>query len=170
MEPWSSPTLPIGPSPVHPRSFSNPGWPARPVRVGDAERDRLCELLNTHYSGGRLSAEELQQRTSLALSAQYDYQLAGLVADLPREGWTPTLRPQAPWAVTRVMLEVFAGLTAIAAIVCFGMLVVGLVVSVHDATVVAALLSLIAGLAIGGVGTRFLHLMRESGGQGRGPA
>ena len=61
-----------------PRSDSNPN-----LRIGDAERNEISELLSKHYSDGRLDAAEFQERLDRAMSAKTRSDLSGLLADLP---------------------------------------------------------------------------------------
>jgi aminopeptidase N len=64
---------------------------ARPViaddpdlRASDAERERAVDDLRAHAAEGRLTVEELEQRTAAALAARTHRDLAALAADLPR--------------------------------------------------------------------------------------
>ncbi len=56
---------------------------ASTLRVGDAERDAVVELLNRHFAAGRLTALEREERTGLALTARTVADLDVLLADLP---------------------------------------------------------------------------------------
>lgn len=71
-----------------------PGWvpgvwvyssrpPAQPVRVGDAERDEALDKLGDHFAAGRLTREELDERTGKAMGARFDSDLEALFRDLP---------------------------------------------------------------------------------------
>jgi hypothetical protein len=53
------------------------------MRIGDAERNEISELLSKHYSDGRLDAAEFQERLDRAMSAKTRADLSGLLADLP---------------------------------------------------------------------------------------
>ncbi|MGA3215592.1 MAG: DUF1707 domain-containing protein [Acidimicrobiales bacterium] len=66
--PWGSP----------PRSDQNSN-----LRIGDAERNEMSEILSKHYSDGRLDAAEFQERLDRAMSAKTRADLSGLLADLP---------------------------------------------------------------------------------------
>jgi Domain of unknown function (DUF1707) len=65
------------------------------IRVSDADRERVAERLREHYAAGRLSADELDERLSAALSAKTFGDLRAVMADLPEpgtigpEGWAP---------------------------------------------------------------------------------
>ena len=56
---------------------------ASTMRIGDAERNEMSELLSKHYSDGRLDAAEFQERLDKAMSAKTRGDLAGLLTDLP---------------------------------------------------------------------------------------
>jgi hypothetical protein len=58
------------------------GPPGR-VRLGDADRDRLAQLLGRHYAEGRLDAEELSRRLEVVLSAAGREEAAAALSDLP---------------------------------------------------------------------------------------
>ncbi len=60
---------------------SQPG--ARAVRIGDADRDRVAELLHTAAAEGRLTGVEVTDRLERAWAARTADELAPLVADLP---------------------------------------------------------------------------------------
>jgi Domain of unknown function (DUF1707) len=55
------------------------------LRVSDADRDRALEQLSEHFQAGRLSAEELDERSGRALRARTRRELADLFTDLPRD-------------------------------------------------------------------------------------
>jgi hypothetical protein len=63
------------------RPFS--GWGQRDVRASDADRERAVDMLRQHAGDGRISIEELSQRTEHAYSAQTLGELDVLVRDLP---------------------------------------------------------------------------------------
>jgi hypothetical protein len=58
------------------------------LRIGDAERDQVTAALHDHFSAGRLSPAELEERLAAALEAKTAADLAPLLADLP-EGRRP---------------------------------------------------------------------------------
>jgi uncharacterized RDD family membrane protein YckC len=73
---------------VPPSVPPGPGrWPAwtRPglLRASDEDREHTVTELTEHHVEGRLSAEELSERTRLAFSATTNGQLNDLLADLP---------------------------------------------------------------------------------------
>lgn len=73
------------------------GLPERPDhRIGDVERDAVLDVLKAHFGAGRLSIDELEDRTARALAARTAGELAPLTDDLPalvvdpapdRDGW-----------------------------------------------------------------------------------
>jgi Domain of unknown function (DUF1707) len=54
-----------------------------PMRASDAERDVVVAALGEHFQAGRLTAEELDDRTGKALAARTLPELQELMADLP---------------------------------------------------------------------------------------
>lgn len=61
----------------HPTNF--------PVRASDAERDEVDAQLRHHYSVGRLTLPELEERVAAACQARTRDELDALMADLPTE-------------------------------------------------------------------------------------
>jgi Domain of unknown function (DUF1707) len=59
------------------------GYPAGDLRVSDADRDRALAELSEHFQAGRLTTEELEERSGRALQARTGTDLAVLLADLP---------------------------------------------------------------------------------------
>jgi hypothetical protein len=53
------------------------------VRIGDAEREAMAASLREHYSLGRLTLDEFQQRLDAVFAARTDQDLAKISADLP---------------------------------------------------------------------------------------
>jgi Domain of unknown function (DUF1707) len=69
-------------------------YPPGELRVSDADRDRAVTELGEHFQAGRITAEELDERSGLALQAKTGNDLTELLADLPagqssRTGMTP---------------------------------------------------------------------------------
>lgn len=54
------------------------------LRASDAERERTVATLRSHAGDGRLTVEELAERTEAALGARTRAELTALTADLPR--------------------------------------------------------------------------------------
>ena len=53
------------------------------TRCTDADRNRVTELLGSHYAAGSLDDEEFQRRTDKAVKAVYRSELTCLTLDLP---------------------------------------------------------------------------------------
>ena len=70
--------------------------PSGRLRVSDADRDRAIAELSEHYQAGRLSTEELEDRTGRALQARTAADLAALFTDLPRQRQVPATPATAP--------------------------------------------------------------------------
>jgi hypothetical protein len=70
--------------------------PAGSLRVSDADRDRAIAELSEHFQAGRLTADELDDRTGRALAARTAADLAALFSDLPRQQATPPAAAPAP--------------------------------------------------------------------------
>jgi hypothetical protein len=68
------------------------------IRVGDADRDRVAEFLNTAYVDGRLSRDEYDDRLHNALAARTFSDLDQLTTDLPGTQ-ALRVRPPAPTLV-----------------------------------------------------------------------
>jgi hypothetical protein len=60
------------------------------MKASDADRDAVVAALSEHFQAGRLTSEELEERTGRALAARTLGQLDELTADLPAP------RPAAP--------------------------------------------------------------------------
>jgi hypothetical protein len=56
------------------------------LRASHEDRDRVVELLRVSAGDGRLTADELDERLELAMTARTYGELATLVADLPADG------------------------------------------------------------------------------------
>ena len=63
------------------------------TRASDAERDRAADALRQHHADGRLSTDELEERTGRAYAATTRGELDQLFADLPRLR-SPERRPR----------------------------------------------------------------------------
>ena len=69
------------------------------VRASDSERDHVVALLQGHFTDGRLTLAELEERAGAALAARTRDQLGALTADLPDAEMRPA-RPAIalePW-------------------------------------------------------------------------
>jgi hypothetical protein len=63
--------------------------PQSELRASHADRDRVVEMLRVAAGDGRLTADELDQRLELALTARTYSELAVLTTDLPAAPGTP---------------------------------------------------------------------------------
>jgi hypothetical protein len=92
------------------RSYNNPlelallrsarlSGAGRALRASDAERERAADTLRRHHADGRLTTDELEERTGRAYAATTVGDLDQLFADLPRlpEGGDEPRRQRA-WA------------------------------------------------------------------------
>jgi hypothetical protein len=59
------------------------------MRISDAERAEVADLLSAHYSDGRLDQAEFNQRLDQAMHAKTYAELGGLLADLPHADGPP---------------------------------------------------------------------------------
>ena len=100
------------------------------LRASHEDRDRVVELLRVSAGDGRLTADELDERLELAMTARTYGELAAITADLPA-GAVPAVFPlhmyQPPVTTNSLaraslvlgVAEFFTmGLTAIPAIIC----------------------------------------------------
>ena len=55
------------------------------MRVSDAERDATLKILGDHTAAGRLSLDELEERSALALTVRTRGELTALTSDLPED-------------------------------------------------------------------------------------
>jgi hypothetical protein len=94
------------------------------MKASDADRDAVVAALSEHFQAGRLTSEELEERTGRALSARTLGELDGLTTDLPvprPAGPTPVARPRGPGYPAMVPLAAaLAGLAIVAAVLGFG--------------------------------------------------
>ena len=55
----------------------------RPIRASDQERESFVDVLRDAFTEGRLTADELEERTAAAYAAKTRDQLRELTIDLP---------------------------------------------------------------------------------------
>jgi hypothetical protein len=66
------------------------------IRIGTAEREQALEQLGRHFSDGRLTVTEFDERSGLITSATTRGELVQVFADLPAEPETTTVGPELP--------------------------------------------------------------------------
>ena len=66
------------------------------IRVSDAERDQAVAELSEHFQAGRLTLEEFDERSNLALRARTGNDLVALFGDLPTKVVPAAMRPAEP--------------------------------------------------------------------------
>jgi hypothetical protein len=59
------------------------------LRISDADRDQALAQLSEHFQAGRLTTEELDERSGKALQAKTGRDLAALFTDLPDQAPVP---------------------------------------------------------------------------------
>ena len=73
------------------------------LRLSDADREKAVELLSEHYSLGRLTKDEFDERSDAVWSARTEGDLAPVFVDLPVRSTTPTVRsvgrPSRRWPI-----------------------------------------------------------------------
>ncbi len=74
------------------------GYRPPQMKASDADRDAVVAALSEHFQAGRLTSEELEERTGRALAARTLDQLDELTADLPAPRPAAPVAPVAPVA------------------------------------------------------------------------
>ena len=83
--------------------------PDASLRVSDAERDQTLRILGDHASVGRLTLDELEERSSRALAAKTRGELATLTGDLPQEAGQDRPAPALAKKPVRWMVAIMSG-------------------------------------------------------------
>jgi Domain of unknown function (DUF1707)/Cell wall-active antibiotics response 4TMS YvqF len=83
--------------------------PDASLRVSDAERDQTLRVLGDHAAVGRLTLDELEERSSRALAAKTRGELATLTGDLPREAGQDRPAPTLAKKPVRWMVAIMSG-------------------------------------------------------------
>jgi hypothetical protein len=86
------------------------------MRASDADRDRVLAEVGEHFQAGRLTTDELQERTGQALAAKTMGDLSGLLSDLPALHPAPLPAP-APQAAARARRSPVPVISALAIVV-----------------------------------------------------
>ena len=74
----------------------NGNFPRGDIRVSDAERDLVVAELSEHFQAGRLTQDEFDDRSGLALRARTGADLSGLFTDLPTQAPVAARPPSGP--------------------------------------------------------------------------
>jgi hypothetical protein len=83
--------------------------PDQSLRVSDAERDETLRVLGDHAAVGRLTVDELEERSSRALAAKTRGELALLTSDLPQEAGQGRPAPTPAKKPVRWMVAIMSG-------------------------------------------------------------
>jgi len=83
--------------------------PDESLRVSDAERDETVRILGEHAAVGRLTLDELEERSSQALSAKTRGELATLTTDLPPQAGRDAPAPAQASKPVRWMVAIMSG-------------------------------------------------------------
>jgi Domain of unknown function (DUF1707) len=92
------------------------------MKASDADRDEVVAALSEHFQAGRLTTEELEDRTGRALSARTLGELDALTTDLPARRQAKSAPEASPQRRGHAELAVLAAVLAVLAVVA---LVVG---------------------------------------------
>ena len=95
---------------VSPRGHGDDGVARAELRASHEDRDRVVELLRVAAGDGRLTAEELDERLEVALTARTYDQLNALVKDLPA---APGLVAGAPAPEPKELVRIDCGSSSI---------------------------------------------------------
>lgn len=114
----------------------SPGWawwqetsrrygpgPGSDIRVSDAERAAVSDLLSKHYADGRLDDAEFRDRLDRAMSAKTRGDLRGLTTDLPPlqpQQPLPVHHRHSPWPIAAAVVVGALVLSAAASAFTFG--------------------------------------------------
>jgi hypothetical protein len=79
------------------------------LRVSDAERDQTVRVLGDHAAVGRLTLDELEERSGRALAARTRGELATLTGDLPAEQGPDRPAPALAKKTVRWMVAIMSG-------------------------------------------------------------
>jgi hypothetical protein len=79
------------------------------LRVSDAERDQALRVLSDHAAVGRLTLDELEERSSRALAAKTRGELATLTGDLPADQDQDRAAPAPAKKPVRWMVAILSG-------------------------------------------------------------
>ena len=74
---------------------------SKDLRVSDADRESVAEFLKAHFTDGRLTDDELDERVAATYRARRESELLALTADLPRFA-APAPAPPPRWRTMSV--------------------------------------------------------------------
>jgi hypothetical protein len=97
---------------------SGRNYPPGDLRVSDADRDRALTELGEHFQAGRITSEEFEERSGLALKAKTGNDLRALLADLPASQAPGTGMAPVPGSPVPVPPRRGVPVVAIAAVAC----------------------------------------------------
>jgi len=83
--------------------------PDASLRVSDAERDETLRILGEHASVGRLTLDELEERSGRALAAKTRGELTTLTGDLPQQAGQGRPAPATARKPVRWMVAIMSG-------------------------------------------------------------
>lgn len=89
------------------------------MRASDADRDAVLADLSEHFQAGRLTLEEFDERSDLALRARTYGELADLTRDLPAASRqpAPTAKPRSRSAGPRLPVAAVAATLALVVLI-----------------------------------------------------
>lgn len=70
---------------AHHRDMTEKGRPQPVMRASDADREEIARVLQRALTDGRLTTTEADERLASCYAAKFEYELAGLIEDLPAE-------------------------------------------------------------------------------------
>lgn len=120
-----------------------PSFGMRDARIGNDERDATVDALTAHYSAGRITHEELEERSALALAARTHGELAPLLADLPAVPHR-TSGPGLGWVIVGWLV---AGLSAVTTLIVGLIALIAVAVGGSWSSLLAPLLPLLIAVA-----------------------
>jgi len=123
--------------------------PVQPVRIGDAERDEALDKLGDHFAAGRLTREELDERTDQAMNARFDSDLEQIFHDLPDRAPARAVVARRPRPQRNVALS-----AVVVALVPLLVLAVTASIILHGPVFVGPIIWL---LVLSGMGRRYHH-------------
>lgn len=91
------------------RTLADVTGPDDSLRVSDAERDATLRTLGDHAAVGRLTLDELEERSHRALAAKTRGELATLISDLPQEAGRERPAPAPARKPVRWMVAIMSG-------------------------------------------------------------